>query len=257
MFPLNNDPIESCATDSIAPNDLRAAKLRLAKASRIRLLASDADYIRLPLRELTNADGRAIWELSEAKLLSYVHEPGDPEVFVFAGPRLADRCDEQTAAGQPAKRAAPRPNAASILPGKPRTRAKRPGGGSTPGDELVLGALRSYHSHEPGGGTDNHEPASLDELAKLSGQSKSTVSRFLKKKFPKGGGLFGHRAYKAAVLRRDIDRLLDGWEGEKPGRNAERKRDEVNRQLAVRAETPPLAHLMGQHRKLKPPQSGD
>ncbi len=92
-----------------------------------------------------------------------------------------------------------------------RKRTGRPRKEEKDGDTKVVAALAVYHQYEPGGSVGRYDAASLKDLAKLSGLSKATISRFFKSEFKDG-----YEGYKAACLREEIGLLLAKWQGEMP-----------------------------------------
>lgn len=92
---------------------------------------------------------------------------------------------------------------------KSRPKIGRPRKGQAKSDEHIESALVQHHGYDMGSVT-NHTPASVAELAKTSSKSKSTVSRFLTKKF----GSDGHDKYVAICNRDEIAFHIAKWRDE-------------------------------------------
>lgn len=95
------------------------------------------------------------------------------------------------------------------------TKTGRPRKREATGPALVLAALVKYHGWD-NGSVNDRPPASLAELSKLCGKTKTTVSNFLADKF----GDDQYKRYEAACVGRKIGILLSKWQGELPERLA-------------------------------------
>jgi hypothetical protein len=101
-----------------------------------------------------------------------------------------------------------------------RRKTGRPRRTETDKERLVVAALAKHHGYQPGGIVERYTPATTARLAKLaSGKgvkvSASTVSRFLKRKFPNHDhGYAGYRAACNLEARTHIGLLLALWQGE-------------------------------------------
>jgi len=91
-----------------------------------------------------------------------------------------------------------------------KKRTGRPRTGEPDGFYLVEAALVKWHGYEKGGVLAKHDPANVKALAKLSGKSVATVSRFLEEKFGKPG----HKKYVIACRREEIGIHLAKWQGD-------------------------------------------
>jgi hypothetical protein len=97
------------------------------------------------------------------------------------------------------------------------SRTGRPRKAESSKEQLVIGALVTYHKWQPGDSIGNDTPAKTEQLAKLASSkrakvSKATVSRFFAKKFPN----LGYKGYEIACLRGEIGMKLTTWQGDIP-----------------------------------------
>lgn len=97
---------------------------------------------------------------------------------------------------------------ATAKPTKKKETGRRKKSDADAGNAVRI-ALKIHHKYDEGN-VDNHAPASLDQLAKLSETSKSSVTRFLQSKL----GEDAHRKYKAICNRGTIAASLTIWLGE-------------------------------------------
>jgi hypothetical protein len=126
------------------------------------------------------------------------------------------RTAAEALAGQAASRRK-EPRNASNDPGRPaKRRAGRPRKGESAKDLLVIGALVEHHGYQPGGSSvKRYDPAKTADLAESAGVSTATVSRFLKKKFPKyEHGYDGYVAICNGQARYHIGMYLALWQGD-------------------------------------------
>lgn len=106
--------------------------------------------------------------------------------------------------------------AGSVQRKKPEGRKRkvgRPSKEETSKDTLAIAAFAIHHQYEAGGAVGNYDPANLGKLAEQhEGLTRSTLSRFLKKKF----GERGHKGYVAACTAEKIGSFLAKWQGDTP-----------------------------------------